>query len=60
MRRAFYSLTFSDGFVNETHEVPREAIRPLFAYMRKHARFPFIVSGGIFLRHWAMGVNLSA
>lgn len=58
MRRTHYQLTFTLGFDKTTHEVPREAVRPLFQYLRRHARMPFIVAGAIFLRHWKMGVNL--
>ena len=38
--------------------MPREAVRPLFQYLRRHTHIPFIVSSGIFLRHWRVGVNL--
>ncbi len=58
MKRTHYTLTFSLGFDSQTHEVPREAVRPLFAYLRRHSRLPFIVAGAVFLRHYAAGVNL--
>jgi hypothetical protein len=58
MKRTHYQLTFTDNFLTEKHDVPREAIRPLFRYLRRHAHLPFIVAGAIFLRHWRMGVNL--
>ncbi len=58
MKRTHYDLTFTLGLDKETHSVPREALRPLVGYLRRHAHLPFIVAGAIFLRHWKMGVNL--
>lgn len=57
-RRTHYTLTFTLGMDSQKHEVPREAIRPLFGYLRRHPRLPFIVAGAVFLRHWSAGVNL--
>jgi len=56
--RTHYTLKFSRGLCTDTHEVPREALRPLVAYMRRHQRLPFMVSANIFMSHWKQGGNL--
>ena len=51
---------FWDGVLVERCRVPRDAVGPLVAYLRRHGgRISLGTLTRIFLDHWNRGINLS-